>query len=122
MAKILIIEDDQDVARLIGIRLRGEGHELAFAGDAVTATTAARRERPDVILLDIGLPGGDGLLVLQRLRDLAQLALTPVIVISGQDPGSMRDAALQAGAVAYLTKPPDAAELLAEVRHALGTE
>ena len=121
MAKILIIEDDQDVARLIGIRLRGDGHELAFAGDAVTATTAARRERPDVILLDLGLPGGDGLLVLKRLRDLAQLAMTPVIVISGKDPGAIRDVALEAGAVAYLSKPLDSAELLAAVKSALGT-
>jgi len=121
MAKILIIEDDQDIARLIGMKLKARGHELALAGDAVTATTTARREHPDVILLDLGLPGGDGLLVLNRLREMAAFALTPVIVISGRDPAALRESVFKAGAVAYLAKPLDTEELVAEVERALGT-
>ena len=121
MAKILIIEDDQDIARLIGMKLKTRGHDLAFAGDAVTATTTARREHPDVILLDLGLPGGDGLLVLNRLREMAAFALTPVIVISGRDPAALRESVFKAGAVAYLSKPLDTEELVAEVERALGT-
>jgi DNA-binding response OmpR family regulator len=121
MAKILIIEDDQDLARLMGIKLKADGHDLAFAADAVTATTAARREKPDLVLLDIGLPGGDGLLVLRRLRDLAMTTLTPVIVVSGREPAATRDSVLEAGAAGYLAKPFETSALVAEVNRVLGS-
>jgi two-component system KDP operon response regulator KdpE len=71
MAKVLVIEDDVDISRLLGMQLRAGGYEAAYASDAVTAMTVARKERPDLILLDLGLPGGGGLLVLQRLRTVA---------------------------------------------------
>ncbi len=120
-AKILIIEDDPDISGLLGLRLRQNDYDTAFASDAVTAMTIARKERPDVILLDIGLPGGGGLLVMERLKAIAPLAHVPVIVVSARDPAATEEHVLRAGAQAFLPKPIETERLLATVRSALGT-
>ena len=120
MAKILVIEDDVDISRLLGMQLRAGGYEAAYASDAVTAMTVARRERPDLILLDLGLPGGGGLLVLQRLRAIAELAATPVVVVTARTDASGEQDARAAGAVDFLRKPVDADELTAAIERALG--
>lgn len=119
-AKILIIEDDPDISRLLGVRLKGNDYETAFASDAVTALTVARKERPDLIILDIGLPGGDGMLVMERLRAVAPLALVPVIVVTARDAATTEQRALDAGAAAFIQKPVDMPALLGAVRRALG--
>jgi two-component system KDP operon response regulator KdpE len=118
--KILIVEDDADIRRLLDIRLKGNGYETGFAADAVTALGAARREQPDLILLDLGLPGGDGFVVMERLKTITQLERIPVVVVSARDPGTSEDRARAAGAVAYVHKPIDVDELLGAVRSALG--
>jgi DNA-binding response OmpR family regulator len=105
--KVLIVEDDADIARLVGMRLKQDGLKLAFAGDAVTAVTVARKEDPDVIVIDLGLPGGGGLLIMERLRAMAHLAMKPVIVISAHDPVESERQAREAGAVAFFPKPLD---------------
>jgi DNA-binding response OmpR family regulator len=118
--KILIIEDDADIQRLIDLRLKAQGYATAWAGDAITAMMVARRESPDAIVLDLGLPGGDGFVVMERLRSLAPLAHVPVIVVTARDPSTSRDRALAAGAHAFLEKPIDADALLDAVRDAVG--
>ena len=72
-AKILIVDDDQDIRRLLGHRLKSEGYVPVFAGDAISAVNLARKEAPDLILLDLGLPAGDGRLVMERLRAMPAL-------------------------------------------------
>jgi DNA-binding response OmpR family regulator len=119
--KILIVDDDQDTRQLLKIRLASQGYETAFAADAVTAIAAAREERPDLILLDMGLPGGDGVVVMERLKIFPALAHIPVVVVSAREPSSTETRATDAGAQAYIQKPIDNEELLAAIRAALGT-
>ena len=118
--KILIIEDDKDLLRGLNLRLRATGYNTVFASDAVSAISVARKEEPDVIILDIGLPCGDGFTVIQRLTSLAPTSATPIIIITGRDPSTNKQRALRAGAVAFLHKPFDNEELLATIQKALG--
>jgi two-component system KDP operon response regulator KdpE len=117
--KILIIEDDPDLRRGLNVRLRASNYETAFAGDAVMALSIAKKEAPDLILLDLGLPGGDGFLVLERLKNIASLACTPVIVVSARDPKANEQRALDAGAEAFFQKPVDNTQLMSAIHSAL---
>jgi DNA-binding response OmpR family regulator len=105
--------------RGLNIRLRANNYETAFAGDAVMALSIAKKEAPDLILLDLGLPGGDGFLVLDRMKNIASLACTPVIVISARDPATNEKRALEAGAEAFFQKPVDNEALMAAIQQAL---
>jgi two-component system KDP operon response regulator KdpE len=120
--KILIIEDDADVRLGLNARLRASGYQTALAADAMTAVHAARREQPDLILLDIGLPGGDGYLVLERLHAIPQLSCIPVVVVSARPAHTHAAKALEAGASAFLQKPVDNDVLLRTIHDALGGE
>jgi CheY-like chemotaxis protein len=115
--RILIIDDDLDLQRGLGIRLNAEGYEVVAAADAVSATTVARRERPDVIILDLGLPGGDGYIVMDRLKSLL-VGSIPVIVLTARDPATDRDRAKAGGAVAYFQKPVSNRALLSAIERA----
>ena len=117
--KILIVDDDSETRRVLELLLRAHGYETAVAFDAVSAMGKARKEQPNLILLDLGIPGGDGFMVMERLKSIAPLAHIPIIVLSGRDPQASRERALQAGARAYLQKPPDHGELLAAIQKAL---
>lgn len=121
MPKILIVDDDQDTRQLLKIRLAAAGYETAFAADAVTAIAAVRKEQPDLILLDMGLPGGDGVVVMERLKTFPALAHIPVVVVSAREQSSTQTRATDAGAQAYVQKPIDNEELLAAISSALGT-
>lgn len=118
--KILIVEDDPDMQQGLKIRLKANGYDTAFASDGSMAMTIAVREKPNAILLDLGLPGGDGFLVLRHLKNHPQLSSVPVIVVSARDPGVNQPKALEAGAAAFLQKPADNEELLGVIRKALG--
>jgi CheY-like chemotaxis protein len=122
VAKILIVDDDQDTRQLLKIRLEAKGYETAFAWDAVTAISVTREERPDLILLDFGLPGGDAVVVMERLQTFPALADTPVVVVSAREPSATGPRALAAGARAYVQKPIDNEELLGAIRSALNEE
>ena len=104
--RILVVEDDDDVRRGLGIWLRSEGYEVLDASDGAMALAKAREFRPDGIMLDIGLPAGDGIGVLQRLRASQDFVRTPMLVMSGQEPAEARARALAAGATGFLSKPP----------------
>jgi len=118
--KILIIDDDQHLLLGLTARLKANGYSVVSAMDAISAIAAARKEAPDLIILDLGLPAGDGFLVLERMRSLTDLVATPVIVLSAWDPAENKRRALDAGAVAFFQKPPDNREFLTTIRHALG--
>lgn len=117
--KILVVDDDEDMRRGLGIRLKASGYNVVFAYDAISATGMVRKEKPDLIILDIGLPGGDGFIVMERLVSISETSI-PVIVLTGRDPSTNRKRALEAGAKAFFLKPADNDELLAAVGKALG--
>ncbi len=117
--KILIIEDDEDVRRGLNVRLRASNYETAFASDAVMALSIAKKEAPDLILLDLGLPGGDGFVVLERMKNIGLLASTPIIVVSARDPQTNEKRALDAGAEAFFQKPVDNEQLMRAIWRAL---
>jgi DNA-binding response OmpR family regulator len=116
--KILIIDDDPDLTLGLAIRLRSNGYEVASAGDAAMALTRVVQERPDVIILDLALPGGDGFTVLERLRANQKTALIPVIVLTAKSQ-SLEDRALRQGAAAFFQKPADNSALLEAIEKCL---
>jgi DNA-binding response OmpR family regulator len=118
--KILIVEDDPDVREGMHVRLRANRYDTVFAGDALTAMAETRKHMPDLIILDLGLPAGDGFVVMERLHRIPALAQIPIIVVSARDVRANQKRALDAGAKAFLQKPVDNAELLAAIRQALG--
>lgn len=118
--KILIVDDDPDVRLALHIRLQANGYDTAVGYDALTAISEARRFEPDLIILDLGLPAGDGFVVLQRLQAITNLAMIPVIVVSARDRHSNENRAHMAGAAVFLQKPVDNDELLLTIRRTLG--
>jgi DNA-binding response OmpR family regulator len=117
--KILVVEDDKDIRQLLHLQLTGAGYETAFATDAASAVTVARREHPNLIVLDLGLPAGSGLIVMERLRALPEFEMVPVVVITARD-ASEGERAVELGARRYFQKPFDSEALLAEIRQVLG--
>lgn len=111
MKTVLLIEDDQKITLALGVRLKSMGYEVASAADAVTAVAQARKSAPDVILIDINLPGGDGFMVAERLQKLLQTSVTPIIFITASKQPGLRERARELGAVAFLEKPFDATQL-----------
>jgi DNA-binding response OmpR family regulator len=118
--KILLVEDDQDLLHSMHVRLKAQHYDTAFAADAIACMAEARRFEPDLIILDLGLPAGDGFMLMERFKRLPMLAEVPVIVVTGQDLRTCRHRMMEAGARAVLQKPVDNALLLATIRKALG--
>ncbi len=118
--KILIVEDDPDVRKGMLIRLQASHYTLFFAVDGISSIAEARKHQPDLILLDLGLPGGDGFKVMEWFKANPDLAVIPIIIISARNSHENRARAMEAGAKAFLEKPVDNAELLAVIRQALG--
>ena len=110
--KILIVEDDADIRGLLSVRLRQRAYDTAVATDGMTALVVARREQPDLIVLDLGLPAGDGFTVMERMRAITSLADVPVVVITARDAATNREKAEAFGAAAFVEKPIDFDELL----------
>jgi two-component system KDP operon response regulator KdpE len=111
----LIIDDELQIRRLLRVVLEGDGYEVREAETGESGLVEAASRRPEIILLDLGLPDMDGLDVLKRLREWSE---TPVLVLSVRDDEARKVAALDAGAEDYVTKPFSTAELLARLRAA----
>ncbi|HEX7475735.1 MAG TPA: response regulator, partial [Dehalococcoidales bacterium] len=118
--KVLIVDDDKDMLRGLSIRLRAHGYNVVFAVDGISAISEALKEEPDVIILDIGLPGGDGFSVMERLGSLLPVAHIPIIILTARDISGSKERALNAGARAFLQKPVDNDVLLETLRKVLG--
>ncbi len=118
-AKILIVDDDTDMRRALHLRLSAQGYETAFASDGLTATNVALKESPDLILLDLGLPAGDGFVVMDRFHNNSELAAIPVIVLTAREAQENAEAAFSAGCFAFFQKPADNRALMNTIERAL---
>jgi CheY-like chemotaxis protein len=127
--KILIVDDSAIILKTLSMKLKGSGYDVITAADGASAVSTVRRDRPDVVLLDITFPpdvahgGGvawDGFLIMSWLRRIDEAKDIPVIIITGGDPAQYRDRSLAAGAIAFFQKPINNDELLETVRQTIG--
>jgi two-component system KDP operon response regulator KdpE len=116
MHQVLVIEDEPAIRNVLKVLLEAERYRVFEADTALRAEIEARSHKPDLLLIDLGLPDGDGLTVIRRFRAWSP---TPIVVLSARTMEEQKIAALDAGADDYVTKPFSAPELLARVRAAL---
>ncbi len=119
MKTVLMVEDDPKIALAFGVRLKSMGYTVHTASDAIGAVTQARKVKPDVVVLDISLPGGDGFIVAERLNRMVETGATPIIIITASQRPDLRERAMRAGAVAFLQKPFQATTLADAIESAL---
>jgi DNA-binding response OmpR family regulator len=117
--KILVVEDDKRIALALGVRLRAAGYDVMTAPDAVLAVSMALKHRPDLVLLDLLIPGGNGFLVAERIQDLEAMLGVPCIFLTASKQPGLRDQARRLGAAGFFEKPYDAGALLATIRKTL---
>jgi two-component system, OmpR family, KDP operon response regulator KdpE len=111
--RVLVVDDDPAIRRFLSLALRARGYGVFEASTAHAAMTAVSAVRPDVVILDLGLPDGDGIEITKRLRDSERLS---ILILSMRDQEDEKVAALEAGADDYLTKPFGVEELHARLR------
>ncbi|MEU2338467.1 response regulator transcription factor [Streptomyces sp. NPDC006654] len=116
MTRVLVVEDDPQLVRALVINLQARHYGVDAAGDGTTALRLAAARRPDVVMLDLGLPDMDGVDVIRTLRDWTRV---PILVLSARQASDEKVAALDAGADDYITKPFSMDELLARLRAAV---
>jgi len=118
MKTILVIEDDEVARALVRMALERRGYRVIAAEDGIQGYEAAVRERPDLIITDIKMPAADGVHLVRRVRDTAELAATPILVTTGFGSGSATFALAQ-GATAYEPKPINPENFMATVKRLL---
>jgi two-component system response regulator MtrA len=117
---VLIVDDEMSNTQLFGIMLELEGYRPLAASDAPTALEALRQQTPDVMIVDVMLPGASGLDLCRKVRTELGLADLPIVIVSAKSQLADVQAGVAAGATVYLTKPVTKAELLGAVRQAMG--
>ena len=120
--KILIVDDERDIVKGLMIRLQGAGYEVVTAFDGAQGVFMAHKEKPDLIILDIRMPAGDGFSVAQRLKRSIHTFTIPVIFLTGSPDKNAEEKAMALGARFYVKKPYDPEELLDAIKRALEKE
>jgi CheY-like chemotaxis protein len=118
---ILVIDDDADVRLGYHVLLTAHHYNTFYAPDAWSAGIESHTHKPDLIILDLGLPGDDGFVFMEKLRANMHLAVIPIIVVSGRDPSVNRRRALKGGAMAFVQKPWDDDKLLVIIEQLIGS-
>jgi two-component system, OmpR family, alkaline phosphatase synthesis response regulator PhoP len=114
--KVLIVEDETDLVKLLKYNLEKEGFRVNYATDGTIALAEARRDPPDLVILDLMLPGLDGLEVCRQLRRNDRFARTPILILSARGEEADRIVGLELGADDYVTKPFSTREVIARIR------
>jgi two-component system alkaline phosphatase synthesis response regulator PhoP len=120
--RILIVDDDKEVVRLMRAYLEQAGYAVLVANDGDTAVHTLRREKPDLVLLDLMLPGKDGWEITRLMRSDANLAHIPIIMLTGRVEDTDKIVGLEMGADDYITKPYNPREVVARVRARLRSQ
>jgi Response regulator containing a CheY-like receiver domain and a GGDEF domain len=120
MKKILIVEDDQPIALALSVRLKAYGYTTWIADDGIMAITMAVRNKPDLILLDVALPGGNGLTLIEQFHALPETCKTPIVLTTASHDPELRKKALALGVSGLLRKPYDAQELASVIHSTFG--
>jgi CheY-like chemotaxis protein len=120
--KVLLADDDRVLTHLLSSGLRAKGAETIVAHDAMQAFMSAMRSQPDVIVLDVQMPGGTGIEALKKLKQSARTALIPVVVLSGSVEPETSDLVKALGAVEFLLKPIDPEALYQALRTILAPQ
>jgi CheY-like chemotaxis protein len=118
-ARVLIVEDNPQNLKLVNVILRGEGYDVVSAGDAIEAQHRIEEQVPDLILMDIGLPGMDGYALTRELRRRPETTAVPVVAVTSFAMKGDEEKAREAGCRAHIAKPIDRRELLQTVRELL---
>lgn len=119
MATILVVEDDAKISLAMSLRLKSVGYSVVTAQDVPSALMVARKVEPDLALLDISIPGGDGFDVAERLRDKVLAKHVPIVFITASKQSGLRDKARRLGAAGFLEKPFKASQLLEAIDDAI---
>ena len=119
MAKILIVEDDYDLALVLKRNLESNGFKTLIAYDAMQATRTAHQEKPDLIFLDLNLPAGGGVGILNNLKMSVNTNTIPIIVLTGTADDTLIQKALQHGVETIMRKPYELNELITQVKKIL---
>jgi DNA-binding response OmpR family regulator len=120
--KILIVDDERDIVKALMIRLKANGYDVVAAFDGAQGVFMAHKEKPDLVILDIRMPAGDGFSVAERLKRSTNTFTIPIIFLTGSPEKNSEERAAKAGARFYIKKPYDAEELLDAIRRALTTD
>ncbi|WP_422025126.1 response regulator transcription factor [Roseovarius sp.] len=118
--KVILIEDERNIIEAISFILSRDGWEVKTHSNGHDAVAAVRDRRPDLVILDVMLPGKSGFDILQEIRDDAELGATPVLMLTARGQQKDREMAERAGASRYMTKPFSNAEVLEAVRDLVG--
>ena len=118
--RILLIEDEQDMAVMIGIRFEAAGYYVCMVGDGKGGLEAAKRDMPDLIVLDLMLPGIDGYEICSALKGDEKYRKIPIVILTAKAQKQDIERGLASGADAYMVKPFDPQELLAKVAELIG--
>jgi CheY-like chemotaxis protein len=103
--KILIVDDNKNLLQVLDLLLSAHSYSIIHASDAFSTISMAQKEKPNVIILDIAIPGFDGFMLMERSKSLMPLATIPIIVLTGNVPPTTEERAFKAGALAFLQKP-----------------
>jgi DNA-binding response OmpR family regulator len=120
--RVLVVDDDEELVRILSVNLLAEGFDVSTAFDGTTAVMRAHKDQPDLIILDIKMPAGDGFSVIDKLKISTKTFAIPVFFLSAMPKEDMEEKALQMGALHYFSKPFDMEVLINYIKDSLGVE